>query len=83
MRDPSVETRLLEPARRLHDGYPDSPFAPHRLAALRRSFGLFIPYSLFPVPYSLFPIPYSLFPVPCSLFPVPCSLFPVPYLRCF
>ena len=102
MRDPSVETRLLETARRLHEGYPDSPFATicnlqfpmlfvplsplpigagfrRKLsvvrsqfsatlpalavtAARRRSFGLFIPYSLFPVPCSLFPIPYSVLP---------------------
>ena len=62
MRDPSVETRLLEPARRLHDGYPDSPFAPHRLATLRRSFGLFIHYSPFTIHYSSFTIYYSGFP---------------------
>ena len=102
MRDPSVETRLLETARRLHEGYPDSPFATicnlqfpmlfvplsplpigagfrRKLsvvrsqfsatlpalavtAARRRSFGLFIPYSLFPVPCSLFPIPYLVLP---------------------
>jgi hypothetical protein len=60
------------PARRLHNGYPDSPFAPHRLAALRPSFGLFIPCSLFPIPYSLFP-------TPCS----PFSQSVISNLRCF